>query len=494
MLTQEEDFKRTHSEGGQFSIKQLKANLKDNLKKSGVLDTVKAQIRQEFINSLSLKANGGSAKKSPQDIDINNRIVYSCMYHLLRSRGLLNSISVFIAECGLDPKYSLLSEDDIVKMVRFGAVSDAYKFIKDGRYSEEYESSVSALVEAKRTSILDLLAHFCLSNNQKSCEIAVQTDSSGPGVKEALQNEMERLRKAYTLNKENEMLTPSKSIEERMVKYQRDCEQRMFRDVEMQVQHFRENELTRVRLEEAQKYRTEIEAMRKQIDFEYNRRLQAHIDRETESARRLSEQEHTMQRSLYDARQLMQREIDELRSRESASARKADLEAQGLRMLELRLKEAQAVVEGRERDVGTRQRKLEDQQQTAREQARKEALQQVAAELDVLSRERAALLLEKKRFEDERGAQSALVESAKLVRQELKMAKDQLLLKQDELDQLKRIYDRALALHADEERRINEVKLVIIVYCIVLYSIPAHHLSRLPPPPSPSLTPKLLSP
>ncbi len=56
----------------------------------------------------------------------------------------------------------------------------------------------------------------------------------------------------------------------------------------------------------------------------------------------------------------MQREIDELRSREAMLTRKTELESQGVRMLELRLKEAQSVLDGRERELSRRERLMEE--------------------------------------------------------------------------------------------------------------------------------------
>lgn len=444
------------NDADKLSLKKLRLNLKENLKKSGVLDTVKAQIRQEFINSLTLREQADK-KKKPSAVEINDRIIYSCIYHLLKNRKLLNAISVFVAECGLDPKYSLLSESDLAQLMRFNAVRQTYDHIQAGAYEGRYDKALEPLVEKQHTSVLDIILYFCLSSGAQKAETGTQTDASGPGARELLEQQLLDMRRKYNLNKENESLAPSKTIEERMVRFQRDCEERMRRDVQLQVQSIRENELARVRLEESSRHHAELEAMRKAIDAEYHRRLQSHIDRETESAKRLSDLEQQMQRSLYDARQQMQRELDELRSRESAAYRKAELEAQGVRQLELRLKEAQAVLESRERDVAARQRQLEETQRQARDHARTEALQSVQSELDILSRERTTLLLDKKRFEDERAAQSALVESANSLRQQLKLAHEKIFLREEEIESLNRSYQRANAHRIEEEKRVTEV-------------------------------------
>ncbi len=95
-----------------------------------------------------------------------------------------------------------------------------------------------------------------------------------------------------------------------------------------------------------------------ELEHEYSSRLAAHQEREAGYSRRLADHEREMQRrwvvsecgrhccachaltnhslfcSQYDSRQLLQREMDELRTKEAQLARKYDLENQGLRVLE----------------------------------------------------------------------------------------------------------------------------------------------------------------
>ena len=286
-----------------FSVKQLKVNLKNTLKQSGVLSTVKAQIRQEFINGLTAKTRINAALS----LNMNDRIMYSGVYHLLRNRRLVNSISVFSAESGLDPKLSLISEEDIVRMVKYNGLSSAYKFMQTSVSDNQQGTDNSALTEITQKSLLDVMMQFCLSAGGGSKEISVQTETSGPSAREILDDRIHELRRTYQVSKEVQNLNPNKTIEERMVAFQRDCEKRLARDLEIQVTHVRENEIARVRLEEQSRAHEEMENMRKRLEFEYAKRLQAHIEVEGDSAKRLVDQEHATQRALYENRQFMQR-------------------------------------------------------------------------------------------------------------------------------------------------------------------------------------------
>jgi hypothetical protein len=297
-----------------------------------------------------------------------------------------------------------------------------------------------------------------VGDNKK--DVAIQTQSAGPGAREVLDDAIFSLRRAHTNNVEENLLQPARSIEERMVQFQRDCEKRMAADLATQVAHIRENETTRVRLEERAKAFEDFDNMRKAVEFEYNRRLQAHIDSEITSTKKLSEQEHSAQRTLYEARQLMQREIEDLRARESAAARKQELEAHGVRVLELRLKEAQSLLDSREADLSRREKALEENRLKVSETARAEAQALVRSELDLLCREKSSVALDRQRLQDDQVTYGTLVESAKAVKEQLKQALDRLVMKEEECSYTERNLQRIIRAQKEEEERSIKVKRV----------------------------------
>jgi hypothetical protein len=445
---------------GAFTIKQLKNNLRDTLKKSGVLSTVKAQIRQEFIHGLS--SSTGEKKSDEFRLSMSDRIAYSCIYELLKQRKLFNSISVFVAECGIDPKHSLLGFDDLFRMVKLNAVKDTLEnsHIHRNKGSCDKTNTSEWGSGSERSTLLDALLQYSMSVGDNKKDVAIQTQSAGPGAREVLDDAIFSLRRAHTNNVEDNLLQPARSIEERMVQFQRDCEKRMAADLATQVAHIRENETTRVRLEERTKAFEDFDNMRKAVEFEYNRRLQAHIDSETTSMKKLSEQEHSAQRTLYEARQLMQREIEDLRARESAAARKQELEAHGIRVLELRLKEAQSLLDSREADLSRREKALEENRLKMSESARAEAQALVRSELDLLCREKSSVALDRQRLQDDQVTYGTLVESAKAVKEQLKQALDRLVMKEEECLYTERNLQRIIRAQQEEEERSIKVERV----------------------------------
>jgi oral-facial-digital syndrome 1 protein len=101
--------------------------------------------------------------------------------------------------------------------------------------------------------------------------------------------------------------------------YQRECDERVRREVEIQMEVFRDSEIGRIRLQESQRARTELQSLRNEMEAEYNRRAQSNSAREAEAARANAERERKAQLAGYESRQQLQRELDEMRAREQVS-------------------------------------------------------------------------------------------------------------------------------------------------------------------------------
>jgi hypothetical protein len=424
------------------TLKQLKVNLKDALRRSGVLDSVKAQIRKEFIGGLTgqlpVKANSHADGK----LDLRERLSLSVIYHFLRHRNFTHALSVFAAECGLDSKAAWLSEIDIVRSLQFGTQTEIYKAVSE-KENQSNDTDDTSLQSGQ--SVFDaLLSHLSSDIGRGTVtEISVQTDDATNirGPRESLEHQMQNLRKSYICRRDAERAAPTKSIEEKMIQFQRECEERYRRDSESYVNYMKETEISKVRLEESLKARAESEILRKELEGDYQRRLQDHAERESSSNRAFSDRDRQMQQSQYEARQQMQREIDDLRGREKSGIRKLELESQGLQMLELRLKEAKAVIESRERECSRKEKQTQDLFTDSVEKAKLEARSYMRSEMEDLNHERSGLRIEKQRLEDLRSSQEMMVESANSSRQLLREAQAELLVREDEVEVLqKKLY------------------------------------------------------
>lgn len=164
--------------------------------------------------------------------------------------------------------------------------------------------------------------------------------------------------------------------------------------------------MSRVRLEERSQARKELDNLRKELEDEYERRINSFKSREEETNRANMERERQIQLAQYETRQKLLREMDELRLREQAAAKKMELDSQGFRLLETRLQESQSFLESREREVSRRERELIEKQRDCESRAREEALAALRTDMETAHREKLNILKERDAFEEEKRAQS----------------------------------------------------------------------------------------
>ena len=118
----------------------------------------------------------------------------------------------------------------------------------------------------------------------------------------------------------------------------------------------------------------------------------------------------------------MLREMEDVRFKEQAGAKKLDLETQGLRILESRLNESLEALQNRERDVSIREKETEDKHRDSLRIAREESFSQLRSELEASGRERNALKAERERFDLEIRAHSDIIGAAADVHKRLREA------------------------------------------------------------------------
>ena len=281
---------------------------------------------------------------------------------------------------------------DIVKSMHFGTQTDVYRAVAEKENQDENSIIVSSSSSSSfngRKSLFDIfLDHLHIDSNKASLDTCVQTESATGnnlrGPRESLDYQMQNLRTSFLSQRDAERSSPAKSVEERMISFQKECEERYRREADSYVAYIRETEISKVRLDEAQKARKEMDALRKQLETDYQRRLQEHAEREDASVRAMTDRERQLQQMQYESRQQMQREIDELRSREQGGQRKLALETQGLEALELRLKEVKAVMESREREVSRREQMTEEKYNECLERAKAEARASLRIDLEAV--------------------------------------------------------------------------------------------------------------
>ena len=204
------------------------------LRKSGALNSVKAHIRKEFINKLSLKSNNLTPLLIRNTLQI--RIIISLIYQFCKINGLNHTLSVLVAECGYE-SIGFLSEIDLIESLKLN--NNQSNFYSNGErrsnnhsYSNNYQDRNE---ENEIISVLEMLVETSTKSQKHCVDISIQTDLAGPGIREVLDNQIKELHFSYLTRRETERLLPNKTIEERMLSYQRECEERVKKEYESQV-------------------------------------------------------------------------------------------------------------------------------------------------------------------------------------------------------------------------------------------------------------------
>ena len=393
-----------------LSMRELKHHLKQVLKNSGAMKDVKATLRSDFCKILSTPA------PIHKDLTYRETLLLSSIYHHLKEKAYLHSLSVFQVESGLDT--NVIVKPDV---------------IQEALSLHDYNH--------KENSILDAIFDQIHSRSRKTLmSTSIQTDPPSQSIRESLNYQLLQLRNEYLQKREMEAVNPVLSMEERMIVFERECEARLRREFEKQLEHMRDVDISRVRLEESLKSRQELDSLRRDLEADYKRRLEAHLAREELANKTALDRERTMQQAQYEFRQRMQKEIDELRSREAAAVKKYELESKGLSLLELRVKESVAILEAREREIFRRERETDLLVKEYQERARIEARNHLQDELDAVLRERSLVRLDRQRVDEDKAAHSALVEELSACRAELRQARGAIDLKVFEIEEWKQKY------------------------------------------------------
>jgi oral-facial-digital syndrome 1 protein len=480
----------------EFSSKQLKQLLKENFAKSGTLQVIKAKLRKEFIQNLTkkqLKTENAATATSLED-----KILFSLIFHYLKKKSFYNSISVFLAESGLENERNIVTENDIVNMIRIGDLAKEMKKLLSFSSSVSSTASSSLIrppsqvskeegaASTSSSSVLDGLCHYILHSSQglQSKEIATQTSLSS--AKEEYLNQLKQLEITYSQQQQalNSSSSPfTLSVEEKLLSYREELETRYKKELELSMKHFRENEISRIKHEESENLRLSYQLAHDQLQHEYNTRFHNHLEREASSAKVLADNEKKFQQQLYDERQAILQEINEIRAREELAKKKLDYESQGetvmlffhsflsfflpsflpstlllgLHLLELRMKDVENKLKRKETELEEKERNLENKSKINKEEIKKSLENEMKMEWGVIHQERMQLLNEKKRLREEQIEWQEKLDHLSSLKDALKKAKATILENEIHIESLNKEIILLKSKNSIEESNLMEV-------------------------------------
>lgn len=221
------------------------------------------------------------------------------MADYLHTCGYEYTLSVFYPESGLR-KDKILSTKDLLRVMKINHHSPLYKFLT----SNEGEAELGFLTS--------LLTHLADHHGNKQCSDA---DTQTSSLKTSLVDKMKMIDQEYeSLHHRGDKWT---SYETKLAAYKRELETQMHTEMNIKLQHFKEVELAKVRLEEKAMSNKECVIFRQDLERTYEMKAEALMSREKNAIERLQKQQEIEENNVYMQRQTLLKEIEKVRNREN---------------------------------------------------------------------------------------------------------------------------------------------------------------------------------
>ncbi|NXM74666.1 OFD1 protein, partial [Serilophus lunatus] len=287
-----------------LSQEELRKRLYQTFKSRGVLDTLKTQLRNQLIHELMHPILSGEVQPQmvPSDdssllITASNSLVAD---HLQRC-GYEYSLSVFFPESGLEKK-KLWTVQDLLQLMRISPNSSLYKSLTSGTRKENKGFLMQILIG---------LTEHHLSKETHSTE--TQTASVPPyreSLAEKLQLIDEQFADSYPQHQKYE------SLEVKLNEYRKEIEKQLQAEMHQKLEHFKEVEIAKIKMEEKVQTQKEISELRHELEKTHQAKSEALISREKNAIERLQKQQEIEAKEVYAQRQSLLKDIEAIRTRE----------------------------------------------------------------------------------------------------------------------------------------------------------------------------------
>ncbi|CAB4003293.1 oral-facial-digital syndrome 1 isoform X2 [Paramuricea clavata] len=298
-----------------LNSEDVKNKLFHSLKSRGVLDSLKSQLRKQLIRELQdttglpvlhSTVEASSSEKESDGIPLFQRAANSIVAEYLKRCNFEYTLSTFLPESGttLEKRFSC---KDILHLLNIDPNSKLYLNL---------ERSLSSTTDSK-----GFLWHFLMEvaafQSRMKCDVNIQTEDTLPTQISASLDKLSSVEKEYREKQKLVQLDKNHGLEERLIAMQKKYEVEKKNELEEEVKKFRASELSRLRMDERQKYEAKIKAMRHEYDEEFNIKNQALRALEKEMLERVERLQEVHQSEAYVERQRFLEEMRSLKERET---------------------------------------------------------------------------------------------------------------------------------------------------------------------------------
>ncbi|XP_029981256.1 centriole and centriolar satellite protein ofd1 isoform X2 [Sphaeramia orbicularis] len=289
-----------------LSPDELRKRLYQTFKSKGVLDTLKTQLRNQLIQELKHPPlTGGGSFPRPVPMKSESLLLSACnsiVADYLRSSGYEYSLSVFHPESGLC-KDKIFTKDDLLQLLKIRPDSP---FSKQSSNRENDDKGFLF-------SLLTQLTHS--GYTQVFCHDADTQTTHMPSSGESLVEKMKMIDKEYESSKYSG--EKGFSFQSKIDSYRKEIEGQMEAEMKTKIQHFKDVEIAKVKMEEKTKFHKEFNKLKQELEETYEMKSKALMEREKNAIARLQKQQEIEEKNIYMQRQAVLKEIETLRNRES---------------------------------------------------------------------------------------------------------------------------------------------------------------------------------
>uniref|UniRef100_A0A6I8NEU9 Uncharacterized protein n=1 Tax=Ornithorhynchus anatinus TaxID=9258 RepID=A0A6I8NEU9_ORNAN len=279
------------SESEAMSPDELRKRLYRTFKDRGILDTLKTQLRNQLIHELMHPVLNGELQPKSIPVEGSSLLIgasNSLVADHLRRCGYEYSLSVFFPESGLE-KEKVFTMQDLLQLIKINPKSSLYKSL-----------------------ILMELAEYHLS--KESCSTGTQTNATslyGESLAEKLQLIDEQFADIYPQRHKAE------SLEAKLAEYKKGIEEQLQTEMSQKLNHFKEVEIAKIRMEEKRRSQKEISQLRHEFEKTHQAKSEALLSREKNAIERLQKHQEIEAKEVYAQRQDLLKDIEIVRGREA---------------------------------------------------------------------------------------------------------------------------------------------------------------------------------
>ncbi|XP_017667713.1 PREDICTED: oral-facial-digital syndrome 1 protein isoform X1 [Lepidothrix coronata] len=288
-----------------LSQEELRKRLYQTFKSRGVLDTLKTQLRNQLIHELMHPILSGELQPQTVPSDDSSLLITasnSLVADHLQRCGYEYSLSVFFPESGLEKK-KLWTMQDLLHLMRISPKSSLYKSLTSGTQKENKGFLMQILI--------GLTEHHLYKETHNT---ETQTTSVPPyreSLAEKLQLIDEQFADSYPQHQKYE------SLEVKLHEYRKEIEKQLQAEMHQKLEHFKEVEIAKIKMEEKVQTQKEIAELRHELEKTHQAKSEALISREKNAIERLQKQQEIEAKEVYAQRQSLLKDIEAVRTREA---------------------------------------------------------------------------------------------------------------------------------------------------------------------------------